>query len=235
MYASGLYPEEREKANAFEIVGAWLHLWTPPRGVEIPPVPWRKLAIGTGVGALILGIALAIMVPRIDTNKRQTAAADAAHRAQAQAKSNARITHAQRASFGDAKALAPAAGASASEIEDARTKLRAAMEAEMYADAQARGASGEIKRVTGPPTCERAPATPEAGAYGIFNCFMPTAEVPASARNMAGSLGYPFRAVLNYEAFTYAWCRSEPIPGEKAVVVDNDAVQLPDACQRNQG
>lgn len=229
-----MYPEESKKANPFEVVGAWLRLWTPPRGVEIPPVPWRKLAIGAAAGAVIIGIALAIMVPRIDANKTQTAAADAAFQAKAQQQSNERITRAQRASFGDAKAIAPAAGASASELEDARAKLRSAMEAEMFKDAKARGASGEIKPVTGPPVCERTPGTAEAGRFGIFDCFMPTSAVPATKRNMAGSLGYPFRAVLNYDAFTYAWCRSEPIPGEKAVVVDNAAIQLPDACQRKQ-
>jgi hypothetical protein len=223
-----------EKANPFEIIGAWLHVWTPPRGVEIPPVPWRKLAIGTGIGALIVGIALAILVPRIDETKDRNAAEEAAFRAQVQREQGARITYAQRATMGEAKALAPAAGASASEIEDARAKLREAMEADLYAAAKARGASGEIKPVTGPPTCERAPGTPEAGGYGVFDCFLPTAKIAATERNMAGSLGYPWRAVLHYDTFTYAYCRSEPIPGEKAVVTDNQAIQLPAACQREQ-
>src|SRR4051812_9326358 len=35
--------ETERRANVLEIVGAWLHLWVPPRDVEIPPVPWRKL------------------------------------------------------------------------------------------------------------------------------------------------------------------------------------------------
>jgi hypothetical protein len=209
-------------------------VWTPPRGVDIPPVPWRKVAIGFGVGALIVGIALAILVPRIDSTKDRNAAEEAAFQARVQREQGARITKAQRASFGEAKALAPGAGASASEIEDARGKLRSAMEAALYADAKSRGASGEIKPVTGPPTCERAPGTPEAGAYGVFDCFVPTSAIAASERNMAGSLGYPWRAVVHYDTFTYAYCRSEPIPGEKAVVTDNAAIQLPDACQREQ-
>ena len=44
---------------------------------------------------------------------------------------------------------------------------------------------------------------------------------------MAGNLGYPFRGVVHYDTFTYAWCRSEPIPGEKLVVDPEAAVQLP--------
>ncbi len=108
-----MQPASEKKANPFEILGAWLHVWTPPRDVRIPPVPWRKLAIGTGVGALIVGIALAIMVPRIDSNKQQTAAENAAFRAQASARRTSRASpRRRRASLGEAKALLPAAGAS---------------------------------------------------------------------------------------------------------------------------
>jgi hypothetical protein len=31
--------EMPRRASIFEIVGAWLRIWTPPRDVEIPPVP----------------------------------------------------------------------------------------------------------------------------------------------------------------------------------------------------
>jgi hypothetical protein len=229
-----MYSEESKKANPFEIVGAWLHLWTPPRGVEIPPVPWRKLAIGTGIGVVLVGIALAIMVPRIDATKTQTAAEDAAFRAKARQESNARITHAQRATVGEAKALLPAAGASTGEVAAARAALVEHVKTDMYTQAQARGRAGEIRPVTAPPTCERAPGTPETGDYGVFNCYMPTQEIKRSRRNLSGSLGYPFRAVVHYDTFTYAWCRSEPVPGEKLVVDPEAAVQLPAACQREQ-
>ena len=229
-----MYQAPEKKASPFEILGAWLHVWTPPRGVEIPPVPWRKLAIGTAIGALIVGIALAIMVPRIDATKTQNAAEEAAFRAKVRKESNARITRAQRATLGEAKALRPAAGATGAEVEAAKAELIAAMEADMYAGAQARGASGEIKPVTAPPECERAPGTPTTGDYAVFNCFMPTTEIKRSDRNLAGNLGYPFRGVVHYDTFTYAWCRSEPIPGEKLVVDGQAAVQLPAPCQREQ-
>jgi len=55
------------RASIFEIVGAWLRLWTPPRDVEIPPVPWKKLALWTGAAIVVVGAALAVMVPRIDS------------------------------------------------------------------------------------------------------------------------------------------------------------------------
>ena len=53
-------------ASAPEILGVWLHIWTAPRDVEVPPVPWRKVAFLTSIGALLVGIALLVMIPRIN-------------------------------------------------------------------------------------------------------------------------------------------------------------------------
>ena len=87
----------------------------------------------------------------------------------------------------------------------------------MYADAQARGASGEIKPVTAPPECERAPGTPTTGDYGVFNCFMPTTEIKRSERNLAGT-----SATRSARSSTTTRSRTrgaaELIPGEKLVV-----------------
>jgi hypothetical protein len=220
-----------QKANPFEILGAWLHIWTPPRDVEIPPVPWRKIAIGTGIGAVIVGIALAILVPRIDETKTQNAAETAAFKERARKENVARINKSQTARFGDAKALAPAAGASAAEVEAAKAQLMDKVVADMYADAKARGKTGEIKPVTAPPTCDRAPGTPTSGPVGVFNCFIQTTPIEQSSRNMAGALGYPFRAVVHYDTFTYAWCKAELVPGEKLVVEPEAAPLLPPACR----
>jgi len=223
-----------EKANPFEILGAWLHIWTPPRNVVIPPVPWRKIAIGTGIGAVVLGIALAIMVPRIDATKERNAAEYAEFRAKARAAHVARVTHAQRASFGEARELRPKPGASPEDVQAARNTLITLVQDDMYADAKARAAKGEIKPVTAPPVCERTPGSPTEGDYRVFDCFIQTTPIAKGSKNMAGALGYPFRAVVHYDTFTYAWCRSEPIPGEKLVVKPDAAVQLPAACQRKQ-
>lgn len=220
-----------QKANAFEILGAWLHVWTPPRDVRIPPVPWRKLAIGTGIGAVVVGIALAILVPRIDDSKQQTAAETAAFKERARAANVARINASQKAKFGDAKSLLPAAGASPAEIENAKAQLMDKVEADMYADAQARGKAGEIKPVTAPPVCERAQGTPTTGPVGVFNCFIQTTPITQGKRNMAGALGYPFRTVVHYDTFTYAWCKAELVPGEKLVVDAASAPLLPEACR----
>src|SRR4051812_20957085 len=35
------------KLGRWETLGAWLHVWTPHRDAEVPPVPWRTITIGT--------------------------------------------------------------------------------------------------------------------------------------------------------------------------------------------
>src|SRR3954464_5661281 len=107
MAAGGEMPR---RASIFEIVGAWLRVWTPPRDVEIPPVPWRKLAIATGVAIVVLGAALAVLVPRIDSAKESRAAKDAAAAAHARAANRARIVAEQRPRHRSHGPPEPAAG-----------------------------------------------------------------------------------------------------------------------------
>jgi hypothetical protein len=208
-----------------EILGAWLHLWTPPRDVTIPPVPWRKLALGFGVGALLLGIALAIMIPRINEGKEQRAAEERVAAAKSAAANRARVTELQKPRTGSAAALLPPAGASFSERMAARDELLRTVERAITTDAQARAARGEMSKVKGPTTC--APTSSE----GLFDCYTVVRLVPKVETNAAGSIGYPFRAKLNYENFSYSFCRVEQFPGEKLVPDPRSVVQLPAACR----
>jgi hypothetical protein len=217
----------QRRASIPEVVGAWLHLWTPPRDVLIPPVPWRKLAIGFGVGALVLGVALAVMIPRINEGKETRAAEARVQQAKADAANRARVVELQRPRSGSLAQLLPPAGASATDVTAAREDFLRSVESAITADAQARAARGEMSRVKGPTTCE-----PVAGASeGVFDCYTVVRDVPKVETNAAGSIGYPFRAVLDYEDFSYAFCRVEQFPGEKLVPDPSKVVQLPAACR----
>ena len=209
-----------------EIVGAWLHLWTPPRDVTIPPVPWRKLALGFGIFALLLGSALAVMIPRINEGKETRAAEQRAAEAKAAAANRARVIKLQQPRSGSAAALLPPAGASATEVTAAREDFLHTVERAITSDAQARAARGEMSRVKGPTTC-----APAAASEGVFDCYTVVRLVPKVETNAAGSIGYPFRAVLDYDDFTYAFCRVEQFPGEKLVPDPRTVVQLPVACR----
>ena len=58
------------RAAWWEVLGAWLHLWTPPRGVEVPPVPWRWVA---AVAAGIVAVVAVLASPRRARDRRREA------------------------------------------------------------------------------------------------------------------------------------------------------------------
>src|SRR3954447_10685798 len=131
------------RLTRWEIVGAWLHVWTPPKGLEVPPVPWRKLALWGSLGVLVIGVAAAIAVPRIDAGKKKGAAERAREEAAAVRAEHARLRADQRVH----RLRAPAGIAPVVALESAIT-----------ADAKARVAA---KTITGPvlaTKCEPAAA-----------------------------------------------------------------------------
>ena len=224
--------QPQRRASIPEIVGAWLRVWTPPRDVEVPPVPWRKLAIGPAIGAVVIGAVLAVLVPRINEGKATRAAQERAKDARAAAKNRARIIALQAPHRGDAAALLPAAGASGAAQAAAKEALLDRIEADIMADARGRSATGEIRRVDGPTTCEPLAGTPTAGPVGYFDCFTVARRITGTKRNLAGTAGYPFRAVVDYRDYTYVWCRVEQTPGELMIQDPTQVVQLPEECQR---
>jgi hypothetical protein len=221
----------QRRASVIEILGVWLHIWTAPRDVEVPPVPWRKVAILTGVGALVVGIALAVMIPRISDSKAERARADAAQQARVRAANRERVIKLQQPRTGRFVALKPAADASPAEVAAARAQLVTSVQSAITADAQKRAAAGEISKVQGPTTCTHTAGTPESGPIGVFDCYTVVRKVPKVKTNVAGSIGYPFRAVVNYSTFTYAFCRTEQFPGEQLIPDPRTVVQLPAACR----
>ena len=221
----------QRRASALEILGVWLHVWTAPRDVEVPPIPWRKLAIWTGVGALVLGIALAIMIPRINEGKSERAASAAAEQARVRALNRERVIKLQQPRTGEFASLKPAKNAGPAAEFAARAQLVAGVETAITADAQKRAAAGEISKVQGPTTCSPTAGGPTSGPLGVFDCYTVVRKVPKVETNVAGSIGYPFRAVVNYSTFTYTFCRTEQFPGEQLIPDPRTVVQLPAACR----
>jgi hypothetical protein len=220
------------RASVFEVVGAWLHVWVPPRDVEIPPVPWRKLAYWTAAALVLLGVALAIMIPRIDAGKERRAAADAAKTARFQAANRRRITAEQTPHHGADAALRPPARASAAQQQAARQQLVRRVAADVLADARARAAKGQISvAVDGPSSCSAHPGTTLTRRFGVLDCFVIASRIKKTARNSAGAAGFPFRAVVDFRRFSYAWCKVEGIPGELVIPDPKLVVALPRACQ----
>jgi hypothetical protein len=178
----------------------------------------------------VVGAALAVLVPRIDSAKESRAAQDAAAAAHARAANRARIIAEQRPRHGSDEALKPASGASASEQAAARTALVHRVETAILDDSRARARAGEIRPVQGPTSCEVTPGT-KVGAIGVYDCFTITRQIKSSSGNIGGTIGYPYRAVVDFGKFSYTWCKTEQLPGERLIPDPRTVVQLPAACR----
>src|SRR5207244_1117253 len=185
----------------WETVGAWLHIWTPPKGLEVPPVPWRKLALWGLVGAIVIGAAAAIAVPRIDKSKQQGAAERARQAAAADNAERARLRADQRVH----KLAVPAGVAPV-----------AALPAAITADAKARV---QAQTISGPVLSNRcASAGPDTVQFPhskVYKCFVHTATgIPGEGSDVLGT-GYPFVATIYTAERRLAWCKENPHADEK--------------------
>jgi hypothetical protein len=179
-----------------------------------------------------LGIALAIMVPRIDNGKHQRAAASAAETARLAAATRKRIAAEQTPHHAADTALRPSGSASSAQQQAARGELVKRVESSVLADAKARSASGQIPlAIEGPSNCKAHLGTTLTGRFGVLDCFVIASRIVKTQRSVAGVAGFPFRAVVDFRKFAYNWCKVEGIPGEGGMPNPKLLVQLPRACQ----
>jgi hypothetical protein len=203
------------RAGRWEILGAWLHVWTPPREVEVPPVPWRKVVAGAALLAAVLGGAAALIVPAVQSGKRRGAARDARSEAAFRRAETARLRHDQRVHTSRART---------------RAGLLAAVEASVTADARARVRRGELDgRIIGTARCTRSRGAPAGRVH--FDCLAPTATVVRSRTSgVVGHVGYPFVVSASLRDLSYAWCKDNPQAGEGGATFAGVLVPLPSAC-----
>jgi hypothetical protein len=198
-----------------EILGAWLGLWTPPRGEVVPPVPWRAVAIGAVALAAVLGAAAALVLPDVAADRRAArerearaeAARHAALLASVDREQRPRVRHARPARTVAAR-HAMVAAASSGIARDARrrtTKKILGVECEVF------------PRTVGGTD----PVADLARPAGAYDCVAVTAQLPGG-----GIIGMNFRLVARFRQGRYAWCRTIPLGDE-----DRLTHPLPDACQ----
>jgi hypothetical protein len=220
--------------SRWEVLGAWLHVWTPPRGAHVPPVPWRLIAIRGAIAVVVLAVAAAVAIPLIDQGKREGAARDAAASQRLKASERAAIERAQTPHRGSA--VKPAGAVSVPQ----RVALFETAKAAVLTDAKARVKSGALKSPVSDLTCVRAPQgtslppNPERDATlptAAYDCTAITGRIAATKHNVAGALGYPFRLKVDFTRFSYVWCKQTPLPGEQVVPNPRDVVPLPKVCR----
>jgi hypothetical protein len=233
--------ETTRKASLPEAVGAWLRIWTPPRDVEVPPPPSRRALVAAGVAlAVVVAGAAALIVPAIDAGKQRTAAAQAREDAARRAATRRETIREQRPRSLDAAALQPAAGAPDAGVVAAREALLRRAERAISEDARARADAGELEGNPQGTQCEPYPRRTDradwpdrdlAAARGVYDCLVFVRAVPVTETSQGGQVGYPFRAVLDFERFSVTWCKTNPVPGERVVPDPRTVLELPRACR----
>ena len=203
-----------EQLSRWEILGAWLRLWTPPREAVVPPVPWRKVAVG---GVLVLAVAVVAVVVLLNTESDRTAAERRAARAAEQ----------RHAAFLESvdRRQAPTRGRGAADPESvpARRALLAAAQGRIAAVAAERSTK-RIRGVDCEPFPRRLDTTPPtddlARAAAAYDC------IGVTSRFETGAIGTPFRLVVHFDSGRYAFCEIVPL-GDR----DRLSHPLPDACR----
>jgi hypothetical protein len=212
----------------WEIVGAWLHIWTPPRGTYVPPVPmWRLLA-----ATLVTAVAITVAVIVIggwkengeEQERRAAAAAEARHLDKlARDQSPRRATVSVRA----------AAGTSPDEL---RAAVVGQLEEAITADAQARSDAGTLTSRAERTDCRpyyrpwRAdpPDPPIDARRAGYECTAVSSDIKANSSTRAGRLGYPFWARVDFTTGKVVWCKINPRGAERGIGGDRYVALDPD-------
>ena len=220
--------EGRRRLGRLEVLGAWLGVWTPPRGAVVPPVPWRPIAIGAGLVAIGLLVAAALLVPGILDDRRQAdeRAREAAQRRHAQALETADREQHPRTGTGVAD---PGSGAAEADRVRSREALLAKAHESLRADAAIRGA-GKVQGLDCEPfprgSAPRPPVGDLAVERAVYQCVAVTSRFGGDGEQ-EGVIGIPFRLVADFSRGRYAFCRVVPLSDR-----DRLAHPLPDACRR---
>jgi hypothetical protein len=212
-----------------------------PGFTEIPAWLLRKLsprarrvaAIIAAVAAVGIAIALYFTIPAITDSKEERAAAERRADAQREAALVARLRAEQRLREGTGT---PARGLEGSAAIAARKQLATDLSAAVQADAAARVRAGEFQHAVRRVECERFPrgargedpATDLSSPVGRYSCLAITADAPAVATNEASSIGYPYRARVDFPSGKYAFCKISGRPGELAF--QETRVPVPVVC-----
>jgi hypothetical protein len=190
------------RLTRWEIVGAWTHLWTPPKGIPVPPVPWRKLAVAAAAGLVLAAIAAALIVPPLEHGKRRGAARDARRQAAIVAAAVVHLRADQRL-----HRASPPAGA---------TPLVRALERSITADARRRVSAGTLGGPVLGTTCEAAgKAVTIRPGTRVYTCVAATSVRTRAQGPYSITSGYPFVATIDFRGRTLAWCKTNPRPGEQ--------------------
>jgi hypothetical protein len=195
-----------------------------PRGKRIAAITGAVIAVGAAAG-------LAIGIPAIVSAKHASAQAEARAEARARAAKLAELHRQVRPVSGHGAA---ARGLTGSAAVSAQTALRGDLESAILADGRRRARTGESQFAPKSVDCEHFlggadPATRPGARTTRYTCLAVTATVHKATYTSAGVIGYPYRALVDFPAGRFTFCRINGRPGE--MLIEHDVhVPVPAAC-----
>jgi hypothetical protein len=201
---------------------------------KIPPRARRPAGIAVAILVAGAAVALVLSIPAITETKSDRAAAEQQAAAEHEARRTAELRAEQRVRTGSGQAARGLTGAAALQ---AREALAADVAAAVQDDALARVRSGEFDQSVGRVECERFPrgvgapdpAADLSKATGRYSCLAVTADAPRTEVNQGSSIGYPYRALVNFETGRFGLCKISGRPGE-AALKGRPEVTVPKVC-----
>ena len=208
-------------------IPAWLIRKLSPRGRKIAGVIAALALIGAAV-------ALYFAIPAITDTKQDRAEAERRAAQQREADLVAKLKAEQRLVEGQGTA---AKGLTGSAAIDARHALADDLRVAVHDDAVARVNSGELTHPIKRVECERYPrgargedpATDLANRFGRYSCLAVTADAPKLDTQSPSSIGYPYRARVDFPTGKFTFCKISGRPGEGSLV-RKSPVRVPAAC-----
>lgn len=195
----------------------------------MPPFPARRAAVIVLVLAALVAAGVVVAVPRIDESKRRGAEDERLTLVERREAERRRLAADQAPVTG--RVHRPAGRSSAAER---RRVLVEAVERAVTREARARVARGSLSGRIARTECTTSAGGPRdpRRARGVYDCLAVTRDIPRTKTNAPGRLGHPFRAVVDFRRFTFAFCKTNPPAGERAVPDPRSLPRLARACSR---
>lgn len=189
-----------------------------------PKPPPYRLILGIGVALLVVGIPVALVVSgAIGEEKQRVAERDSAVERARQAADRKRLVRDQRPVRGQVEISSGPA---------AEEQLIAAIERAVATEAKRRVAAGELetKIAQAQAPCRVLPE--RVPRHLSMECVAVTSNVTGGEGENLGHLGYPFLVLASLEDGEYAFCKTNPNPGEGASRFGTTPLLSPDCSGR---
>lgn len=206
---------------------------------KIPPRARKPAAFAAVILLAAAAVTLVLSIPAITDSKDARAANEARVERERQAQRAAELQAELRLREGRGEGARGLTGAEAISVRQA---LAQDLGDAVHADALSRVQSGEFTQSVERVECERFPrgARGEDPAFdlgsstGRYSCLAITADAPRIETNEASSVGYPYRALVNFETGRFSYCKISGRPGEGSLTREFP-VRVPTACGGDDG